>query len=97
MLPQVGPLKGLQKESVDERELIRVEAIINSMTEKERRSPQILNGSRRRRIARGSGTTVQEINRLLKQYDQARKMMRSMTGRMLNKQMSQLRVPVAPS
>lgn len=90
MLPQVGPFQQLHKQSqqqtVDEGQLIRTEAIINSMTDRERRVPQILNGRRRLRIARGSGTSVQEVNRLVKQYDQARKMMRSMTGRLLKKQ-----------
>ena len=90
MLPQVGPFRQLHKQSqqqtVDEGQLIRTEAIINSMTDRERRVPQILNGRRRLRIARGSGTSVQEVNRLVKQYDQARKMMRSMTGRLLKKQ-----------
>ena len=97
MLPQVGPFKSVQKPSVDEREIVRLEAIINSMTAKERRHPQILNGSRRRRIASGSGTTVQQVNQLLKQYDQARKMMRSMSGRLLKKQMGKFSVPAAPS
>jgi signal recognition particle subunit SRP54 len=78
---------------VDEQHLIRTEAIINSMTDKERRVPQILNGSRRRRIARGSGTSVQEVNRLVKQYDQTRKMMRSMTGRLLKKQRGKGKIP----
>jgi signal recognition particle subunit SRP54 len=81
MLPSVGPLKNLPKEEVDDGALVRVEAILNSMTSQERIHPEILNGSRRKRIARGSGTTVQEINQLMKQYDQMRRMMRSMRGR----------------
>jgi signal recognition particle subunit SRP54 len=81
MLPSVGPLKNLPKEEVDDGALVRVEAIINSMTARERIHPELLNGSRRKRIARGSGTTVQEINQLMKQYDQMRRMMRSMRGR----------------
>lgn len=68
-------LKGLQ---VDERELSHVEAIIRSMTPKERRHPNVIDGSRRKRIAAGSGTQVQDVNRLLKQYDQARMMMRQL-------------------
>jgi signal recognition particle subunit SRP54 len=63
----------------DERELVRVEAIINSMTPKERANFMIVNGSRRLRIARGSGTSVQEVNQLLKHYAQARKMMKRFT------------------
>jgi signal recognition particle subunit SRP54 len=66
-------LKGIQ---VDEKKLGRMEAILNSMTAKERLYPTILNGSRRKRIARGSGTTVQDVNRLLKQYTQTRKVMK---------------------
>ncbi|OCL27050.1 signal recognition particle protein [Orenia metallireducens] len=76
MIPGVGKqLKGIQ---VDERELDKIEAIINSMTIEERRNPELIKGSRRRRIANGSGTTVQDVNRLLKQFQQTRKMMRQM-------------------
>ena len=60
----------------DEKELIKIEAIINSMTKQERRDHTLINGSRRRRIAKGSGTTVQDVNRLIKQYVQARNMMK---------------------
>ncbi len=80
MLPQVGPFKALQGAQVDPKELIHIEAIISSMTIKERLNHQIINGSRRRRIARGSGTTVQEVNQLLKQYAEVRKMMKSLTS-----------------
>jgi len=80
MLPQVGPFKALKGAEVDPGELARVEAIISSMTYRERLNHQIINGSRRRRIARGSGTTVQEVNQLLKQYGQVRKMMKSLSG-----------------
>jgi signal recognition particle subunit SRP54 len=69
-------MKGMGGIEVDEKELGRVEAIINSMTLKERANSTIINGSRRLRIAAGSGTSVQEVNRLLKQYAQARKMMK---------------------
>jgi signal recognition particle subunit SRP54 len=64
---------------VDEKELIHIEAIINSMTPKERQNHQILNGSRRKRIARGCGRPVSQINQLLKQYVETRKMMRSLS------------------
>ena len=76
MLPSVGPLGGLQQMAgqVDESQLTRVEAIINSMTQKERNHHEIISGSRRKRIANGSGTTVQEVNQLLRQYAQMRKM-----------------------
>ncbi len=80
MLPQMGPLKALQDAKVDPKELTRTEAIINSMTMRERMNYQIINGSRRRRIARGSGTTVQEVNVLLKQYAEMRRMMKSLTS-----------------
>jgi signal recognition particle subunit SRP54 len=82
MLPQIGPMKDLQKANIDEKQLIHTEAIINSMTPRERRNHQIINGQRRKRIARGSGTTVNQVNQLLKQYAQMRKMMKSMTGGM---------------
>ena len=85
MLPQVGPFKDLNKVKVDEKELLHIEAIINSMTPKERAHHQIINGSRRKRIARGSGTSVQKVNQLLKQYVQARKMMKQMSGGMMGR------------
>jgi len=66
-------------DKVDEKELVRVEAIINSMTAYERDHHEVINGSRRKRIARGSGTSVQEVNQLLRQYAQMRKMFRSMS------------------
>jgi signal recognition particle subunit SRP54 len=80
MLPGMGVMKEIKKLQVDEKELVRMEAIINSMTKVERRNVDILNGSRRRRIADGSGTSVQDVNRLLKGYGEARKAMRSMMG-----------------
>ncbi len=84
MLPGFGQLKELQKskEQVDEGQVNRVEAIINSMTPTERRNHQVINGQRRKRIAKGSGTTVQEVNNLLKQFVQMRKMLKSMGGLM---------------
>lgn len=77
MIPGVGS-KMLKGVSVDNRELVRVEAMIRSMTPEERRQPGIINGSRRKRIAKGSGTTVQLVNRLLRDFDQMRKMMGQM-------------------
>jgi signal recognition particle subunit SRP54 len=82
MMPKVGMMKELQNMQPDEKELARIVAIIDSMTPKERDNHMIINGSRRRRIARGSGTTVNEVNNLLKQYGQARKMMKSLSGNM---------------
>ena len=76
MIPGVNRMKGLKELKPDEKELVRVEAIINSMTPEERRSYQIINGSRRRRIAKGSGTTVQEVNKMLKNFEQIQKMLK---------------------
>jgi signal recognition particle subunit SRP54 len=76
MIPGMGRLKLPKDLQGSEKELAKVEAIINSMTREERRSPEILNGSRRLRIAKGSGTTVQDVNQLLKQYLQTKKMLR---------------------
>jgi signal recognition particle subunit SRP54 len=82
MMPKVGMMKELQGMQPDEKELTRIVAIIDSMTPRERDNHMIINGSRRRRIARGSGTSVNEVNNLLKQYGQARKMMKSLSGNM---------------
>ncbi len=79
MLPGMGQVKGLDT-AQGEREMKRTIAIVDSMTPAERRDPSVLNGSRRKRIARGSGTGVEDVNRLLKQYVQARKMMKSLGG-----------------
>ncbi len=82
MLPSVGPFAGMAQaaENVDEKQFSRVESIINSMTDKERKDHEIISGSRRKRIARGSGTTVQDVNNLLRQYAQMRKMFKTMGG-----------------
>ncbi len=75
MIPGMNK-KALAGANVDDRELLRLEAIIQSMTAKERINPKIINGSRRKRIAAGSGTRVQDVNKLLKQFEQTRKMMK---------------------
>ena len=93
MMPQVGILKDLKNVKVDENEITHVVAIIDSMTPKERANHMLINGSRRRRIAMGSGTTVQEVNQLLKQYGQAKKMMKSFSGGMLGKKMGKMKFP----
>src|SRR3954451_1342467 len=82
MLPGMGQIKELaaNREAVDDKQLGRVEAIINSMTAKERRNHQLINGSRRKRIARGSGTSVEDVNRLLKQFVQMQKMLKQLGG-----------------
>ena len=90
MLPQVGPFKALQGAQVDPKELTRIEAIISSMTFRERLNHQIINGSRRRRIARGSGTTVQEVNQLLRQYAEVRRMMKSLSGGSMKRKLASL-------
>ncbi len=79
MIPGLGQLKQLKNMKPDEKELGRVEAIINSMTKKERGNYKLINGSRRRRIALGSGTTIQDVNRLLKNFAQTKKMMENLT------------------
>jgi signal recognition particle subunit SRP54 len=79
MIPGLGQLKQLKNMKPDERELVRVEAIINSMTKEERENYKMINGSRRRRIALGSGTTIQDVNRLLKNFAQTKKMMENLT------------------
>ncbi len=79
MLPGMNS-KALRNIEVDEKKFVRVEAIIKSMTLKERRDPAIINGSRRKRIAAGSGTSIQEVNSLLKQFEEMRKMIKMMTG-----------------
>jgi signal recognition particle subunit SRP54 len=96
MMPQLGPLKDLKNAKIDEKEIGRVVAIIDSMTVKERNNHMIINGARRRRIAKGSGTSVQDVNNLLKQYAQARKMMKSFSGGggFLGKRLSKLKLPM---
>ena len=78
MLPGMGNLKQIAQQKPDDKQLNRVEAIISSMTPGERRRHEVINGSRRKRIARGSGTSVEEVNRLLKQFVQMRKMLKSL-------------------
>ena len=78
MIPGMGKVKQLKNLEVDEKEFVKIEAVINSMTPQERRQHTIINGSRRKRIAKGSGTRVQDVNRLLKNYTQIMKMMKKM-------------------
>jgi signal recognition particle subunit SRP54 len=96
MLPSIGPFKDMQKAKVDEKELVRIEAIINSMTPKERRNHQVINGSRRKRIAKGSGTSVQQVNSLLKQYVQTRKMMKGVKNSFFGKRFKGMKLPEMP-
>ena len=87
MLPKGGPFRGLNASGVDDGRMVRIQAMIGSMTAQERRKPKILNASRKRRIVRGSGTTVQELNQLLKQYKGMKKMMKRMKGNWLQQVM----------
>ncbi len=89
MIPGVG--KALKNIDIDDNAFKSIEAIIYSMTPKERSNPEILNGSRRARIAKGSGTNIQEVNRLLKQFDQTRKMMKMVTGSKMGKMMPKMK------
>ncbi|HXG23429.1 MAG TPA: signal recognition particle protein, partial [Chthonomonadales bacterium] len=94
MLPGMSQFKGLQ---VDEKQLARQEAIVYSMTPEERSDPSILNGSRKRRIAQGSGVSVQEINQFLHQFEMMRQMIRQMTGSegRFRKKRGRFRIPFA--
>jgi signal recognition particle subunit SRP54 len=95
MLPSIGPFSGLQKaaENVDEKQIDRVEAIINSMTRHERNHHEVINGSRRKRIARGSGTTIQEVNNLLRQYAQMKKMFKQMGKPSFARRLAGMKMP----
>lgn len=91
MLP--GMDKALRNATIDDKALVRVEAIILSMTQKERTKPSILNGSRRKRIARGSGTTIQEVNKVIKQFEEMQKMMRNLNKGKMNRLMKAFGLP----
>jgi len=93
LMPRVGVLRELKDVKVDEKEIGRVVAIIDSMTPRERDNHMIINGSRRRRIARGSGSSVQDVNQLLKQYAQARKMMKSLSGGFMGRKLGKMKLP----
>ncbi|GGG81024.1 MULTISPECIES: signal recognition particle protein [Paenibacillus] len=82
MLPGMNKMKGMKDMKVDEKQIDRVEAIVRSMTKEEKQKPEILNHSRRRRVAAGSGTSVAEVNRLIKQFDDMRKMMKQFSSMM---------------
>jgi signal recognition particle subunit SRP54 len=95
MMPSIGPFSGLQKaaDKVDEKQVDRVEAIINSMTIHERNHHEVINGSRRKRIARGSGTSVQEVNNLLRQYAQMKKMFKQMGKASFARRLAGMKLP----
>lgn len=95
MIPGVG--KALKDVEIDDNAFKGIEAIIQSMTPKERTNPEILNSSRRQRIAKGSGTNIQDVNRLIKQFDQTRKMMKMVTGSNMGKMMARMpKIPGMP-
>jgi len=96
MIPGVG--KALKDVDIDDNAFKGIEAIILSMTPKERQHPEVLNQSRKQRIAKGSGTSIQEVNRLVKQFDQTRKMMKMVTGSKMQKMMAHMpKMPGMPS
>ncbi|MZQ81618.1 signal recognition particle protein [Paenibacillus sp. 5J-6] len=82
MLPGANKIKGMKDMKVDDKQMARVEAIVKSMTKEEKRKPELLNANRRKRIALGSGNSVQEVNRFIKQFDDMRKMMKQFSGMM---------------
>jgi len=94
MLPGMNS-KAMQNVEVDEKKMVHVEAIIKSMTAKERNDPSIINGSRRKRISAGSGTTIQDVNRLLKEFEEMKKLMKMMTeaGKKGGKGLGKLKLP----
>ncbi|CAK8744295.1 Signal recognition particle protein [Sodalis praecaptivus] len=96
-LPGVGQLPDNVKSQMDDKVLVRMEAIINSMTAKERVSPDIIKGSRKRRIAAGSGMQVQDVNRLLKQFDDMQRMMKKMKKGGMAKMMRNMKGMMPPS
>ena len=95
MIPGMGQLKQLAENKPDEKQLGRVEAIISSMTAAERRDESLLNGSRRKRIARGSGTSVEEVNRLVKQFGEMKRVLQMMGGMQAMQQGGKKAMPTA--
>ena len=79
MIPGFGKLK-IDQNSIDEKQIEKIKAIIRSMTMKERNNPEIIKGSHKKRIAAGSGTTIQDVNTLLKQFEQTKEMMKKLKG-----------------
>ncbi|WP_203332608.1 signal recognition particle protein [Planococcus beigongshangi] len=93
MLPGANKIKGLENAKVDESQMGRVEAIIYSMTKQEKTTPEIINSNRKKRIARGSGTSIQDVNRLLKQFEDMKKMMKQMSGMNTKKGRKKMSMP----
>jgi signal recognition particle subunit SRP54 len=93
MLPGANKIKGLNNIQIDEKQIDRLEAIIYSMTPEERERPEIINASRKKRIANGSGTSIQDVNRLLKQFEDMKKMMKQMTSMAQGKGKKKMKLP----
>lgn len=93
MIPGANKMKGLKNAQIDERQIDQIEAIIRSMTKSERQDPGIMNASRKKRIAKGSGTTVSQVNRLLKQFNEMQKMMKQMTNMQKGKKGKGFKLP----
>lgn len=93
MIPGANKIKGLDNAKVDEKQMAHIEAIIYSMTPAEKTNPELINASRKKRIAKGSGTSIQEINRLLKQFDDMKKMMKQMTSMASGKGKKKMKLP----
>ncbi|MFC7372145.1 signal recognition particle protein [Fictibacillus iocasae] len=93
MLPGANKMKGLKNVQIDDKQISHVEAIIQSMTKYEREQPEVINASRKKRIARGSGRPIQEVNRLLKQFEDMKKMMKQMSGMMKGKKKGGMKFP----
>ncbi|TXL67656.1 signal recognition particle protein [Cerasibacillus terrae] len=93
MIPGMNKMKGLKNVQIDEKQLDQVEAIVYSMTKEERQQPEIMNASRKKRIAKGSGTSVSQVNRLLKQFNEMKKMMKQMTNMQKGKKAKGFKFP----
>ncbi|WP_010530634.1 signal recognition particle protein [Lentibacillus jeotgali] len=93
MIPGANKMKGLKNAQIDEKQLVYVEAIIQSMTKDERQDPSLMNASRKKRIAKGSGTSVSQVNRLLKQFNEMKKMMKQMTNMQKGKKGKGMNMP----
>ncbi|WP_409305393.1 signal recognition particle protein [Peribacillus sp. SCS-155] len=93
MLPGANKIKGIDNVAIDEKQIGHVEAIIRSMTKQEKETPEIMNASRRKRIAKGSGTSIQEVNRLIKQFDEMKKMMKQVTNMQKGKKKGGFKFP----
>ncbi|MFC0301450.1 signal recognition particle protein [Virgibacillus soli] len=93
MIPGAGKMKGLKNVQIDEKQISHIEAIVQSMTKEERQQPEMMNASRKKRIANGSGTSVSQVNRLLKQFDEMKKMMKQMTNMQKGKKGKGMKFP----